>query len=156
MTGWRIGFAAGPAPVIAAMRRLQSQTTSCANAAAQKAAAAALSGGPLNALKETLRARRDALMAGLAILRDFSPLPPAAGFYVFAGAAPWLGRPRRGGTAFPADSATLARVLLEEAGVALLPGLAFGVEGYLRLTFAPTPRPRIDEGVRRLREFFAG
>ncbi len=145
MTGWRVGYGAGPAEVIAAMRRLQSQTTSSANAAAQKAAAAALDGGPLTPLREELRVRRDALVAGLEGLPGFSVLPPAGGFYVFARI------PSR--SAGPAASAALASALLEEASVALLPGSAFGAEGYLRLTFAPTPLPRIEEGVRRLRDF---
>lgn len=160
MTGWRVGFAAGPLRVIAAMKALQSQVVSCANAAAQKAAAAALSAGPVTNFRETLRTRRDTLMAALKTLPGFFPLLPAAGFYVFVDVHPILDRFReRGGREgegkFPAGSACLADALLEEASVALLPGSAFGAEGYLRLTFAPTPPPRIEEGVRRLRAFFA-
>ena len=155
MTGWRVGFAAGPPRVITAMKRLQSQTTSCPNAAAQKAAVVALSAGPLPFLRDTLRGRRDALWAGLARLPGVTPLHPAAGFYVFAGVRPWLGHQTRTGQRLPADSASLASVLLEEASVAVLPGSAFGAEGYLRFTFAPTPRARIDEGLNRLRMFLA-
>jgi aspartate aminotransferase len=108
-------------------------------------------GGPLTWLKEDLRARRDALLAGLSGLKGFSALRPAAGYYVFAGIRPFLRS--TGGRTFK-DSASLARALLEKASVALLPGSAFGLEEYVRMTFAPTPIQRIEEGVNRLRAFF--
>ena len=155
MTGWRIGFAAGPRDVVSAMKGIQSQVTSCANAAAQKAAVIALSGGPVRELKETLRVRRDALLDGLENLPGLSPLFPSAGFYIFVEVSPELGFERKGKGKAPVDSASLANALLEEASVSLLPGSIFEAEGYLRLTFAPTPLSRIEEGVNRLRTFFA-
>jgi aspartate aminotransferase len=137
------------------MMGIQSQVTSCANAAAQKAAAIALSGGPVRELKETLRVRRNALLDGLENLSGLSPLFPSAGFYIFVEVSPVLGFERKGKGKAPVDSASLANALLEEASVSLLPGSIFEAEGYLRLTFAPTPLSRIEEGVNRIRIFFA-
>lgn len=152
MTGWRLGFATGPRFVISAMKRMQSQVTSCANTAAQHAGVVALAGGPLLSLRDTLRTRRNALTGGLAAIPGLSPLQPMAGFYVFTEVTASR-RGRRNSTASMSNS--LANGLLEDASVAVLPGSCFGVEGYLRLTFAPTPLPRIAEGLARLKKYFA-
>lgn len=137
MTGWRLGYAGGPAWLINALELLQSQSTSNPSSVSQIAARAALE-GPQEFLEEwceRLRARRDMAME---ILAGAAPLltitrPPAA-FYLFANCGGALGTYTPRGEEIKTDS-DLAQYLLEEVGVAVVPGSAFGLAPYLRLTY---------------------
>jgi aspartate aminotransferase len=132
MTGWRLGFGVLPVPLVEPVTRLVVNSVSCTAAFSQHAAVAALEGPwePVEAMVASLRERRDLLVAGLDAIDGFSCQEPAGAFYAFPRVAD-LGRP----------AAELADRLLVEAGVACLPGTAFGAhgEGYLRCSYANSP-----------------
>jgi len=137
MTGWRIGWGAGPRALIAAMAAIQSQSTSGAATPSQAAATAALN-GPQTVLADHLAVfarRRDLVMTGLNAIPGITCPPPEGAFYAFADISGLIGRTTRDGTALATD-ADVARWLLDGARVALVPGSAFGLPGHLRLSFA--------------------
>ena len=132
MTGWRIGWGIGPEALIQAMGAVQGQVTSGASSISQAAAVAALAGdrGPIDTRREALRARRDRVVAALNAVPGFDCPSPDGAFYVFpcvTGAMAARG--------FDTDAA-LCDWLLETAGVAIVPGRAFGLPGHARLSFA--------------------
>ena len=132
MTGWRIGYAAGPAELINAMKTIQSQSTSNPCSVSQAAAQAALDGdqAPVAEMCSAYRERHDFLVAALNELPGFRCRPAEGTFYAFpqvAGAIESLGL---------ADDAALVERLLYEAEVACVPGSAFGAPGYMRLSYA--------------------
>lgn len=137
MTGWRIGWAAGPKELIAAMQRIQDQSTSNPNSITQKAAIAALEGG--NAFVEGMREKFDERRAY--VEKRLSEIPgvtcPKIGgaFYAFPDFRPLLEKSYKG-EALGGSSARLAEILLEDFLVAVVPGVAFGAEGFIRLSFA--------------------
>lgn len=137
MTGWRLGFAGGPEWLISALAMLQSQSTSCPNAIAQAAAIAALQGPQdlLSAWCDDLRLRRD---SALAILRQSPDLwvetPPSA-FYLFVGCEKLLGKTTPAGKTLGSDL-DVAEYFIEQAGVAVVPGTAFGMAPYFRLAYS--------------------
>jgi len=142
LTGWRIGFGAGPKPLIAAMTRLQSQVTSGANSLAQHATVAALNEVEKTAAFQTMtraayRERRDVLVAGLNRLGLPTP-KPAGAFYVMADT-----------TNIDDDEERAAMRLLDEARVAVVPGTDFLAPGKVRLSYA-TGMPQIEEALRRI------
>lgn len=147
MTGWRIGWAMGSKDLIDACATLQSHMTSNASSISQKAALVALSSDQ-SALAEMVaeyqwRARR--LREGLLEIPELRCAEPGGGFYLFPNVSAYL-----------ADASTatdLASELLESERVAVVPGLAFGLDGHLRISFAAS-RERIEEGLRRLHRFF--
>lgn len=133
MTGWRIGYAAGPAKLIGAMKKVQSQSTSNACSIAQAAAVAALNGG-LECVEEMVvafRQRHDFVVAALNEIPGVECIPADGTFYAF----PSFHRVIEGSDRFTDDIA-LAEYLLTDAGVALVPGSAFGAPGNMRLSFA--------------------
>ena len=136
MTGWRVGWLIGPADVVKAATNLQSHATSNVNNVAQVAAVAALT-GDLSAAAEMRAAfdRRRRTMVGMldAIPGVTCPAPEGA-FYCYPSVKGVLGRTLRGRT--PQTSAELAELVLDEAGVAVVPGEAFGTPGYFRLSYA--------------------
>jgi aspartate aminotransferase len=137
MTGWRIGWGAGPAPLIQAMAAVQSQSTSGAATPSQAAATAALT-GPQTVLADHLAVfdrRRRLVTDGLSAIDGISCPAPDGAFYAFADIHGLIGRRTRSGTRLDDDRA-VARWLLDEAHVALVPGAAFGSPGHLRLSFA--------------------
>jgi aspartate aminotransferase len=147
MTGYRIGFAAGPRPVIDAVVALHSQLTGAPNAVSQTAYQAALEaedGEPpeVRAMAAEFDRRRKLVLASLAELGLATPRPRGA-FYAFCDVAPWLDA--RGSVGFCED-------LLEAQRLALVPGSAFGMDRYVRLSYA-TSVPIIQEALRRLRAF---
>ncbi len=152
MTGWRIGYAAAPAEIARAMTALQSHATSNPTSIAQAAAVAALT-GPQDALEAMVREfdrRRRYMLEALGELPGVRCVPPAGAFYAFPNVKGLLGRTYRGR---PIASATdLAQLLLEEVQVAVVPGVAFGTDEYLRLSYA-TDLERIREGMARLAAF---
>jgi aspartate aminotransferase len=149
MTGWRIGYAAGPAALIGAMEKLQSQATSNPTSFAQKAAAVALT-GPQGCVDEMVAAfaqRRDYLVKGLNALPGVRcPLPQGA-FYAFPNVSGLYGR-RYGDTEIR-TSFDLARFFLDEARVAVVPGAPFGSDDHVRFSYA-TSLEILAEGLSRL------
>jgi aspartate/methionine/tyrosine aminotransferase len=149
MTGWRVGWMAGPADVIKAATNLQSHSTSNVANVSQIAALAAVSGG-LEAVEEMKVAfdRRRKLIVDMlnAIPGVECPMPEGA-FYVYPSVKGVLGKEIRGQVS--TDSAQLASLILDEAEVAVVPGEAFGTPGYLRLSYA-TSDANITEGVQRM------
>ena len=150
MTGWRLGFALGPAKLLANMLKLQSHSTSNPNSIAQKAAVEALT-GPQDSVKAMLReyqSRRDRIIRGLRAIPGIRCTMPEGAFYAYPNVGVYLKKNGLG------DTTQLADALLEKACVALVPGPAFGTQENVRISYA-TSQERIDEGLRRLTDFFA-
>lgn len=150
MTGWRLGYGAGPKYLIDAIVKLISQTTTCANAVAQAAAVEALLGDqePIRAMVSTFEARRDRIVAGLNRAEGIDCRVPAGAFYVFPSVARLIGRRMPGGATLKTDS-DVALFLLKEAGVATVAGASYGMSPYLRLSFAASMET-IDGGCERI------
>ena len=137
MTGWRIGFAAAPAPLVRAMAKLQSQSTSCPNSIAQHAAIAALD-GPTDFIADNNAAfarRRGRVLAALNAMEGISCPAPDGAFYVFADISGLIGKKRPDGKVIETDS-DFAAALLELGDVAVVPGVAFGLSPAFRISFA--------------------
>ena len=147
MTGWRIGYAIGPKNVIKAMGRLQSHSTSNANSIAQKASLAAIAGTqePTNKMVEAFKVRRDIITAGINNIKGLKVAKPEGSFYIFVNVKELLGEEIR-------DDYQLVELLLEEVGVATVPGSAFGMAGYIRLSYA-TSEAEINEAIKRIAKF---
>jgi aspartate aminotransferase len=156
MTGWRIGYCTGPRPLIAAMTKLQGQSTSNPSSIAQWAALAALD-GPQDFLGEwraVFQARRDLVVRGLNAGTGLDCLVPEGAFYVFPSVQNLLGRTSKGGTKLATDE-DFVLALLEETGVALVHGSAFGLAGHMRLSYAAS-NAQLEEAVGRIQAFCAG
>jgi aspartate aminotransferase len=137
MTGWRVGFGAGPVELIRAMNLVQSQSTSHTSSISQAAAVAALN-GPMDflpAFVEAFRRRRDHMVEALRAIDGLECDEPAGAFYAFPSCQPLLGSRAESGELIATDS-DLAMYLLKEAGVAVVPGSAFELPGHLRLSYA--------------------
>jgi aspartate aminotransferase len=153
MTGWRIGFGAGPRILIKAIETFLSQSAGGACTISQAAAVEALMGpqdfvaSACNAYRE----RRDRMVEGLANLLGLKCFVPDGAFYVFATCAELIGRRTAGGEVLASD-VDVANRLLDEAGIAVVSGDSYGASPYLRISFA-TGVERIDEGCRRIRAF---
>ena len=150
MTGWRIGFAAGPAAIIKAMGNIQSQSTSNPTSISQMAAIAALN-GPQNSIAlmlEAFQARRDFLVRELRGIPGVTCYNPKGAFYVFPNFSSVLGKKYKG--TLVDSSSTLTTMLLEGFHTAVVPGIEFGKEGYLRLSFA-TSMEVIQKGIGRIK-----
>jgi len=137
MTGWRIGYGAGPAELITAMNKLQSQSTTNPNSIAQAASIAALL-GPQDSVRANtaqFEQRRDIVVAALNRVPGIECHKPEGAFYAFASCEGLLGRRTRAGTVLE-TSDDVVLFLLDQANVAVLSGAAYGVEGYFRISFA--------------------
>ncbi len=153
MTGWRIGFCAGPRDLIRAMVNMQGQATAGVSSIGQAAAAAALD-GPQEFLAERLavyRRRRDLLLDLLAAAPGVSCHRPEGAFYLFPNIAGCLGRQSAGGREIATDT-DFAVALLEEQHVAVVQGAAFGMSPYLRLSYA-TSEAALEAAGRRIISF---
>lgn len=150
MTGWRLGYAGGPAWLIKALELLQSQSTSNPSSISQAAAAAALEGPQdlLDAWRERLRIRRDLALDILAGTRLLGIDKPPAAFYLYAECTRVLGLRTPQGQVIASDI-DFANYLLEEAGVAVVPGTAFGLAPYVRLAYALSDE-RLREACKRI------
>ena len=148
MTGWRAGFALAPKPVIAAMTKLQSQSTSSTASFVQKAAIAALRGSQdcVLEMRADYLKLRDAALAGLTRIPGITCTKPEGAFYVYPNVKAYLGKV---GTAME-----LSKRLLHEAHVVTVPGEAFGTTEHIRLSYA-TSHADVAEGVERMKGFFA-
>ncbi|HEY2981985.1 MAG TPA: aminotransferase class I/II-fold pyridoxal phosphate-dependent enzyme, partial [Anaerolineales bacterium] len=155
MTGWRLGYALAPAPLIAAMMKLQSHSTSNPSSIAQRAAVEALA-GPQDSVQEMLkeyRRRRDFVVEKLREIPGVRCTMPEGAFYAYPNIGAFLdsGTDKRGG----ASSANeLGKRLLLEAGVVVVPGEAFGTREHFRLSYA-TSMDNLEKGLDRLKRFFS-
>lgn len=137
MTGWRIGYAAGPAGLISVMGKIQSQSTSNPCSVAQAAAISALTGPQDFVAKavEEYRARKDLVVAGLNAIPGIKLRAPEGAFYAYPECSAYINRTTPAGQVIKSD-ADLVSYLLTEAHVAAVPGAAFGLEPYFRISFA--------------------
>ena len=154
MTGWRVGWLIGPVDVVRAATNLQSHATSNVNNVAQVAALTAVT-GDLSAVAEMRAAfdrRRRTMVRLLAAIPGVTCPEPEGAFYCYPSVQGVLGKTLRGRT--PATSAELAELVLDEVGVAVVPGEAFGTPGYFRLSYAVSDADLV-KGVTRLAELLA-
>jgi aspartate aminotransferase len=155
MTGWRIGFGAGPRDLIRAMVNMQGQATAGVSTVGQAAAAAALD-GPQELLAERAaiyRRRRDLVVERLNAIRGIACHKPEGTFYVFPSIAGCIGTVSAGGRRITTDG-DFAEALLEEKHVATVHGAAFGMSPHLRISYA-TSEAALEEGCRRMADFVA-
>lgn len=155
MTGWRIGYGVGPKPLIDAMRKLQSQSTSNPCSIAQSAAVAALTGPQDHVTRfgTAFRRRRDLVVAGLNAAGLPCPTPDGA-FYVYPSVADCIGKTSAGGRAISTDE-DFALALLEEEGVATVFGAAFGLSPFIRISYA-TGDDILRDALERISRFVSG
>ena len=155
MTGWRIGYAGGPKALIAAMRKIQSQSTSNPCTVSQWAAVEALN-GPQDFLADNVALfarRRDLVVRMLNAAQGITCPVPEGAFYVYPSIAGVIGKTSPGGTVI-ADDEAFATALLEETGVAVVFGAAFGLSPNFRVSYA-TSEAQLEEACRRIQEFCA-
>ena len=148
MTGWRMGYVLAPKPLVDAVSKLQSQSTSNPNSITQYAALEAMR-GPMDSVATMLAEyarRRERILAGLRAIPGITCATPQGAFYVFPSIATHL-------NAKMPDDVAAAKQLLEREHVAVVPGEPFGAPGHLRISYA-TSMERIEEGLRRLARFF--
>jgi aspartate aminotransferase len=151
MTGWRAGFALGPKPIIAAMSKLQSQSTSNAASFVQKASAAALTGSQqcVADMRADYIKLRDRVLAGFKTIPGLTCTVPEGAFYVYPNISAFLG------TGSVKTASDVAAKLLSDAHVVVVPGEAFGTGEHIRLSYAVSADV-IDKGVERMRAFLGG
>jgi aspartate aminotransferase len=149
MTGWRLGYAAGPTDVIKAMNIVQSQNVSNAPSIVQWAGVAALTGdqGPLAEMARAFQERKDYVMQRMNAMKGIWCHEPKGAFYVFPRVAHYFGM--KAGELEMKGSMELSQYLLEAAKVSVIPGAAFGGDEYLRLSFA-TSMDQLTKGLDRI------
>ena len=149
MTGWRIGYSAGPEYMIKAMAKIQGQATSCANSIGQVAGIEALTGSQecVQNMKEAFKKRRDLIVELLNELPDISCAIPGGAFYVFPNFEKYLGK--KGNGKLLKDTFDISEYILESAKVVTVPGDGFGAPGHIRFSYA-TDSMTIKEGVSRV------
>lgn len=156
MTGWRIGYGAAPEPLIRAMAKLQSQSTSNPCSVSQYAAEAALT-GPQDYIRDSravFQRRRDLVVAGLNDCPGLDCPVPQGAFYVYPSMAGLIGATTAAGTVIT-DDETFANALLDEEGVAVVFGAAFGLSPHFRISYA-TADDVLRDAVARIRRFCEG
>jgi len=152
MTGWRIGYAAGPKDIMTAVGRMQSQSTSNATSIAQYATIAALEGdqGCVEKMRVEYAKRRDYIVGRLRKIPGVACGEPQGAFYVFPNVSALYGKKYQGKAI--TGSNMMAETLLEKAHIATVPGSGFGADGYIRLSYA-TSMEKIEKGLDRLEKF---
>jgi aspartate aminotransferase len=155
MTGWRMGWSLGPAHVIKAMGNVQSQETGCPCSVSQYAALAALEGDQtcVETMRKEFEARRDLVCKRLQAMPGVKCRVPEGAFYAFFDVSAHFGRTLQGERV--TDSASFCKAALEKARVNVVPGAAFGAEGYVRLSYA-TSRETLAAGLDRLEGLLKG
>jgi aspartate aminotransferase len=156
MTGWRVGFCGGPKPLIDTMLKVQGQVTSGISTVSQAAAVAALD-GPQDVLDERraiYRSRRDRVLSMLGEIPRLTCHRPDGAFYAFPSVAGCLGRTTAGGRKLSND-VDLALALLDEQHVSVVQGAAFGMNGYMRISYA-ADIASLEEACRRIQAFCVG
>jgi aspartate aminotransferase len=151
MTGWRIGYAAGPENIITAMENVQSQSTSNPTSISQVAAEAALNGDQacITPMLKAFRERHVFVVNELNKIPGLSCIMAGGAFYAFPDARNAIATMHKKGTIKEATDIALSEYLLVEAGVAVVPGSAFGSEGYIRLSFA-TSKENLTKALERI------
>jgi len=151
MTGWRLGYMAGPKEIASAVAKIQSQETSAPSSISQKAGLAAYTGTmkPVEDMKAAFRERRDYIVAELSSIDGVECFMPSGAFYVFPDVHEFFGKSTPSGSNIE-TSTDLALYLLEEHGVAAVPGDAFGEPNGLRLSYAASME-NLKEAVSRLK-----
>jgi len=154
MTGWRLGYAAGPKDLIKILGNIQSHTTSNSTSFVQYAAVEALNGDQsfIPLMNEEFRLRRDYMIERADKIKGLDYIYPKGAFYLMLDVRYFIGKHFRGNTI--KSSLDLADMLLSEYLVAVVPGSGFGLEGFLRLSYA-TNRDAIKKGFDRIEEFLA-
>jgi aspartate aminotransferase len=152
MPGWRIGYAVGPAPIMKAAANLQSHSTSNPPSISQYAALAALNGGgeAVEAMRVEFEKRRNHMVGSLNDIVGMSCVMPQGAFYAFPNIKAHLGKTLKGKAIN--TSVEFAAALLDDEYVAVVPGIDFGAEGYLRFSYA-TDMESIDKGLERFARF---
>ncbi len=151
MTGWRIGYAAGPENIITAMENVQSQSTSNPTSISQVAAEAALNGDQscITPMLEAFRERHIYVVDALNKIPGVQCIMAGGAFYAFPDVRPAIAKLHQKGALKAATDVALSEYLLEQAGVAVVPGSAFGSEGYIRLSFA-TSLANLQDAISRM------
>jgi aspartate aminotransferase len=155
MTGWRIGYCAGPLPLIKAMTKIQSQSTSNPTSISQWAAVEALN-GPQDFIathNEAFKRRRDLVVGLLNECEGIDCITPEGAFYVYPSCAGSIGKTAPDGTIIDGDEA-FAKALLEAEGVAVVHGEAFGLSPFFRISYA-TSDENLVEACARIKRFTA-
>jgi aspartate aminotransferase len=155
MTGWRVGWALGPISVIKAMGNIQSQQTGCPCSVSQYAALAAIEGDQecVERMRREFEARRDLVCARLKKMPGVRSFVPEGAFYAFFDVSAHFGRTLAGRPV--TDSLSFCQAALEGAHVNVVAGVAFGAEGYVRLSYAAS-REQLQAGLDRLEQFLRG
>ena len=150
MTGWRIGYAAGPRKIIKAMSKIQGQATSCANSIGQKAGIEALAGDQscVEDMKAAFRERRDFIVKLMNDLPGVTCAVPGGAFYVFPDFSSYLGKVANGQKL--KDTFDISEYILGCANVVTVPGDGFGAPGHIRFSYA-TSTDIIEKGIERVR-----
>ena len=156
MTGWRIGYAAGPENIITAMENVQSQSTSNPTSISQVAAEAALNGdqGCITPMVKAFRERHVYVVNELNKIPGVKCILAGGAFYAFPDAREAIAKLHQSGKIKAATDIAMSEYLLEHAGVAVVPGSAFGSEGYMRLSFA-TSMENLQNAISRIAKAFA-
>jgi len=151
MTGWRIGYAGGPAPLIAAMKKIQSQSTSNPTSVSQVAARAALEGDQacVTRMVRAFKERHDYLVEALNHIHGIRCLPSQGAFYAFPNVEEAIAE-----LPLVEDDIQFSDYLLEKAGIAVIPGSAFGAPGHVRLSFA-TSIEQLQQAMERLNQLLS-
>ena len=149
MTGWRIGYAAGPKSIISAIRKIQSQSTSNPSSVSQAAAVEALNGNQdfIEARSKSFKDRRDFVVNSLNNIKGISCNKPNGAFYVFPSCKKLLGKK----TKLKTDSDFVEKLLIKE-NVAAVQGTAFGLDGYFRISYA-TSMEKLKVAMKRIKSF---
>ena len=149
MTGWRIGYAAGPENIIKAIRKIQSQSTSNPSSISQAAAVEALNGsqGFIKKRSNAFKQRRDFVVKSLNSITGINCLNPNGAFYVFPSCKGLLNKK----TKLKTDT-DFVQQLLEKSNVAVVQGSAFGLEGYFRISYA-TSMTNLKKAMSRIKSF---
>ena len=149
MTGWRIGYAAGPEEIISAIRKIQSQSTSNPSSISQAAAVEALNGEQdfIKERAEAFRKRRDFVVNSLNNINGISCLKPNGAFYVFPSCKGLLNKRTK-----IKNDTEFVKKLLEQSMVAVVQGSAFGLEGYFRISYA-TSMENLEKAMIRIKKF---
>ncbi len=153
MTGWRIGYAAGPKDIIKAIGKIQSQSTSNPSSVSQAAAVEALNGSQdfISVRSKAFQERRDFVVKSLNAINGINCLNPEGAFYVFPSCKELIGKKDKKGKKIENDS-DFVQSLLENNGVAVVQGSAFGLEGFFRISYA-TSMKNLEKAMERIKSF---
>ena len=153
MTGWRIGYAAGPKEIIKAIAKIQSQSTSNPSSVSQAAAVEALSGKQdfISERSKAFQERRDFVVSELNKINGINCLKPEGAFYVFPSCKGLIGKKDKNGKKLENDT-DFVKSLLENNNVAVVQGSAFGLEGFFRISYA-TSMENLEKAMSRIKEF---